>query len=180
MATDQETDNKRTAVEMAVTLSTSLMSASLAIIAIEIGFATFILDKRIIGLWFYVFLCLSFLLFVLSIFFGGKGVDIARKSGHKGNWNLESGKKQFNLQSWSSLAGLFFFFLIIFQGEPAEDAYLRELRTMNAGLSKRDSTFVSQLDIQRDLSQLRAAIDSINANLRRTNHELQRLQGRKQ
>ena len=89
-------ENKKDAVNIGVTLSTQLISASLTMIAVLGAFATFIIDKREVGFLFYVLIGISFLSFIASIFIGGKGIDKARKSGFDGKWNLDDTKQPFN------------------------------------------------------------------------------------
>lgn len=109
-------DIKMEAVNIGVTLSTQLISAALTMIAVLGAFATFIMDKREIGIYYYFIVSLSFLFFVVSIFMGGKGIDISRKNGFEGNWNLIASGGYFNYQAISCFVGLFCFIFSIFIG----------------------------------------------------------------
>lgn len=120
-------ENKKDAVNIGVTLSTQLISASLTMIAVLGAFATFIIDKREVGLLFYVLIGISFLTFITSIFLGGKGIDKARKSGFDGKWNLDDTKKPFNWQALLCGMGLLFFILSIFIGKEKSDTQLDRL-----------------------------------------------------
>lgn len=123
----QEVEYKKEAVNIGVTLSTQLISASLTMIAVLGAFATFIIDKREVGLRFYILIGVSFLAFVVSIISGGKGIDKARKSGFVNNWNLDDTKNYFNLQAGLCGLGLLFFILSIFIGKEKSDTQLDRL-----------------------------------------------------
>lgn len=120
-------ENKKDAVNIGVTLSTQLISASLTMIAVLGAFATFIIDKREVGLLFYVLIGISFLTFAASILLGGKGIDKARKSGFTGQWNLDDTKTCFNWQALLCGFGLLFFILSIFIGKEKSDTQLDRL-----------------------------------------------------
>jgi hypothetical protein len=62
-------EDQRTAVGMTVTLSTQLMAASLAMIAVLGAVATFIADRRQVSAWFYVIFVAAFLSFVNELVF---------------------------------------------------------------------------------------------------------------
>jgi len=120
-------DSKKDAVNIGVTLSTQLISASLTMIAVLGAFATFIIDKREIGSLYYVIIGASFIFFVASIFKGGKGINKARKDGFADNWNLEETKSAFNLQAVFCLLGLLFFISSIFIGKEKNNNELDRL-----------------------------------------------------
>ncbi len=117
-------DSKKEAVNIGITLSTQLISASLTMIAVLGAFATFIIDKREIGLLYYFLIGASFLSFVASIFIGGKGIDIARKDGFEDQWNISGTKSSFNLQSVFCALGLLFFISSIFIGKEKDSEEL--------------------------------------------------------
>lgn len=120
-------ENKKAAVNIGVTLSTQLISASLTMIAVLGAFATFIIDKREVGVLFYVLTGISFLTFIASIIFGGKGIDKARKSGFDGKWRLDDTKQPFNRQALLCGIGLVFFILSIFTGKEKSNTHLDRL-----------------------------------------------------
>jgi hypothetical protein len=72
---DGDTDSLRAAANMRATLSSQLITGSLAILAVEGAFVTFALDKRegIIG--FLLLAALAATLIVLSLLFGALGQD---------------------------------------------------------------------------------------------------------
>jgi hypothetical protein len=155
-------ENKKDAVNIGVTLSTQLISASLTMIAVLGAFATFIIDKREVGLLFYVLIGISFLAFIKSIFWGAKGIDKARKSGFDGKWNLDDTKKSFNWQALSCVMGLLFFILSIFIGKEKSDTQLdRLLKTEN------DICAIQLIDSLRQLEvkQLKEEIKLLNRQL---------------
>jgi len=57
------------------TISTQIITASLAMISLIGAFAVFIIDKREVNWWYYILTGISFLCFVVSIFLGGKGIS---------------------------------------------------------------------------------------------------------
>lgn len=158
----QEDEYKKEAVNIGVTLSTQLISASLTMIAVLGAFATFIIDKREIGLRFYILIGVSFLAFVLSIISGGKGIDRARKSGFMNNWNLDNTKKSFNWQSGLCGIGLLFFILSIFIGKEKSKTQLDQLSK-----TERDIYAIQVNDSIRqvDVKQLKAEIKILSIQL---------------
>lgn len=114
-------DSKKDAVNIGVTLSTQLISASLTMIAVLGAFATFIIDKRDIGFLYYSLIGASFLSFVASIFIGSKGIDKARKDGFDDKWNLTETKSAFNFQALFCALGLLFFISSIFIGKEKDN-----------------------------------------------------------
>ena len=155
-------ENKKDAVSIGVTLSTQLISASLTMIAILGAFATFIIDKREVGLRFYILIGISFLTLVASIFFGGKGIDKARKSGFDGKWNLDDTKKPFNLQALFCGMGLLFFILSIFIGKEKSDTQLDRLSK-----TEKDIYAIQLIDSLRqfEVKQLKEEIKLLNGQL---------------
>ncbi|MBI2969031.1 MAG: hypothetical protein HYY40_14610 [Bacteroidetes bacterium] len=119
-------DSKKDAVNMGVTLSTQLISASLTMIAVLGAFATFIIDKREIDnpILYYILIGFSFVSFVASIICGGKGIDIARKFGYFGKWRLNISKSAFNRQAVFCIIGIALFIGSIFFGKEKKDKKL--------------------------------------------------------
>lgn len=155
-------ENKKDAVNIGVTLSTQLISASLTMIAVLGAFATFIIDKREVGLLFYALIGISFLTFILSIFLGGKGIDKARKSGFDGKWNLDDTKESFNWQALLCGMGLLFFILSIFIGKEKSDTQLDRLSK-----TEKDIYAIQLIDSLRqvEVKQLKEEIKLINGQL---------------
>ncbi len=155
-------ENKKDAVNIGVTLSTQLISASLTMIAVLGAFVTFIIDKRDVGLSFYILIGISFFAFIVSVVCGGKGIDKARKSGFDGNWNLDDTKKSFNLQALLCVLGLLFFILSIFLGKEKTDTQLDRLSK-----TEKDIYSIQIIDSLRqvEVTKLKEEIKQINEQL---------------
>jgi hypothetical protein len=155
-------ENKKDAVNIGVTLSTQLISASLTMIAVLGAFATFIIDKREVGFLFYVLIGISFLSFIASIFIGGKGIDKARKSGFDGKWNLDDTKQPFNWQALLCGMGLLFFILSIFIGKEKSDTQLDRISK-----TEKDIYAIQLIDslLQVEAKQLKEEIKLLNGQL---------------
>ena len=106
--------NKKEAVNIGITLSTQLITASLTMIILIGTFSTFIVDKRDVGLFYYLLTFTAFILFILSLFYGGKGINQARRNGFNGRWQINDTKKYFNKQSSTALFGIIIFIISIF------------------------------------------------------------------
>jgi hypothetical protein len=158
----QQDEYKKEAVNIGVKLSTQLISASLTMIAVLGAFATFIIDKREVGLLFYILIGVSFLAFVGSIISGGNGIDKARKSGFGNNWNLDDTKKSFNWQAGLCGIGLLFFILSIFIGKEKADTQLDRLSKI-----EKDIYAIQVIDSlqQVEVKQLKAEIKILTGQL---------------
>lgn len=119
--------NRKDAVIIGVTLSTQLISASLAMIAIVATFTAFVIDKREVGAGYYALAMGAFLSFILSIVYGGKGIDKARKDGIQEKWNIENTKSLFNRQAQFALLGIILFTLSAFLGTEKADATQKKI-----------------------------------------------------
>lgn len=147
--------DQKDAVNIGVTLSTQIIASSLTMIVVNGAFATFIIDKRDIGLLYYVFIGGAFIAFIISIIFGGKGIDIARKSGFNGSWTLSETKKSFNWQAITAFTGLILFSISVFIGQEKSDDSMEKIYSLNASvlelrqdiidLNKRDSVKTKQI-----------------------------------
>lgn len=162
----QEDEYKKEAVKIGVTLSSQLISASLTMIAVLCAFATFIIDTRKVGLLFYIIIVVSFLAFVLSIIYGGKGIDKARKSGYANNWNLDDTKNSFNCQAVLCGFGLLFFILSIFIGKEKSDTQLDRIFK-----TEKDIYAIQVIDSLRqvEVKQLKAEIELLSRQLQYLN-----------
>jgi amino acid transporter len=151
-------DDKKDAVNIGVTLSSQLITAALAMIAVIGTFGTFIIDKRDVSIGYYLIVSGAFLCFVFSIFFGGKGIDKARKDGFNSNWNLTNTKSYFNLQSITCFIGIVLFAISVFSGKQKADDVKNSL-TIQAvlieKLMKEDSlTKVSLMKLSKSFDSL--------------------------
>jgi len=128
--------DRSAAVAIAVTLSGQLSTAVLAMIAVWGALATYIFDKRSPSGLFYVLYFGVFLIFVLSVYKGGRGVSKTCGAGFHGKWSLEVGKRCFGQQAFFALLGLVLLVIsLLFIGAPKEDtteAAIQELRKQAA------------------------------------------------
>lgn len=100
--------------EMTTSLSSQLISSALAMLALEGAFFTFIVDKRLPNYCFYFSIGFSALLFVSSIYMGGKGINMLRGKLYRQEITDGIGKPCFNRQAILSVLALFFFALNFF------------------------------------------------------------------
>jgi membrane protein implicated in regulation of membrane protease activity len=108
-----DSEDRRTYVDITTNLSSQLISAALAIIAVEGAFVTFVLDKKVPNTYFYFWIVASFILFIFSIFFGGKGIDFLKDKllENPSSINKLTGSKCFNAQALLSSLALVFFII---------------------------------------------------------------------
>ena len=142
-------DDQRAAVAIEGTLSGQVMSASLAMIAIEGALVTFILDKRDVGTAFYVVYLLSFGCFILSIISGGKGIARLSKAGFGGNWSLGTAKDAFNLQALLTLVGsiLFLVSVVFLSGRSKSNSDKEDIRIIKE-MTRRQDDSLRMLDMR--------------------------------
>jgi hypothetical protein len=107
--------------ENSTTISTQLIQAALTMITVMSAVTVYIMENRIVHLGYYIVLFTSFFCFVLSIFFGGKGLTQLEKKRTKCNW--------FNLQAITSFIGIFMFCFSVFMGKSKLDTV--EVKLMN-------------------------------------------------
>lgn len=113
--------DKKDSVNIGVTLSYQIITASLTMIAVIGAFAAFVIDKRDVGFTYYLITGGAYFCFIISIVLGGKGIDKVRKSGFVGTWTIDETKDLFNSQSIIALIGVFLFSISIFAGKEKHD-----------------------------------------------------------
>ncbi|MEZ4783460.1 MAG: hypothetical protein R3F28_05220 [Candidatus Kapaibacterium sp.] len=114
-------EDKRQAAGMAIGVSNQVMAASLAMLAILGAVFIFIMDKRSITPVGLLFVSGSFLLFVVSVFAGAKGVAAVYKRGHNGDWHYRNGDTSFQIQALTAVIGVLLFPIgIALMEKPAE------------------------------------------------------------
>ena len=118
--TDEE--DKKEAALISVELSTQLIAASLAFIAITGGIITFVLSNRQPNWLFYLLYIISLLAFVASMFFGGKGIQFVKKNGESGNWKTKDNETHnwFDYQTKLILLGIVLVLFLPFTGNKVE------------------------------------------------------------
>jgi hypothetical protein len=104
------TEDQRVAGNISITLSSQLMAAALAMLAIEGVVLSLIYDKRESSYWFIVLIILAALCFIGSILVAGKGITIIRNKGYNGTWEFKSSRCYFNWQAILCILGLILFF----------------------------------------------------------------------
>jgi hypothetical protein len=121
MAGQEEREDKRAAANIAASLSSYLMTASLGMIAAQAVIVTFVLEKRQNLLAFSIVSIAGFLVFVLSLYFGGRGIHEVYKDGFRGNWKVETSRGGFDRQSKCSLLGVLLVVASLFLGTPKSE-----------------------------------------------------------
>jgi hypothetical protein len=154
-----ENDDKRAAIAFSVTLSGQLVTAGLAMMAVEGAFVSYALGSRIIGTSFVVAAAIAALMFISSIFMAGKGITAARNAGFQGNWDLAAGKTRFNLQATFLLLGLTSLVVMFLASGPSKQSEIESR--------------VTKLEI--DMKTLRQTVATSNqlSNIQREVHNLQ-------
>lgn len=166
-------EDKQTSVNIGITLSTQLISASLSMIALVGVLFVFILDKKEVGYIFYIFISLSFFSFILSIILGGKGINIVRKEGFDGNWSLSCSKKKFNYQAVFCLLGIIFCIISIFKTNDKPNNLLIELREtknlIKEGIDSERSLQIKYDTLKKEIEEIKVEIRQFE-NSRTTNN----------
>jgi len=157
--------DKKDAVNIGVTLSTQIITASLTMIAVIGAFAAFVIDKRDVGLTYYLITGGAFFCFIISIVLGGKGIDKARKSGFAGTWTIDETKDFFNRQSIIALLGVILFSISIFVGKEKPDELKSKIdnqeKTINELTSKDELKTKEIRKLTEDIYKLTKQIDEM-------------------
>ncbi|MBE9584954.1 hypothetical protein IM792_10885 [Mucilaginibacter sp. JRF] len=151
-------DDKREAVNIGINLSGQLITAALAMIAVIGTFGVFILDKRDVSFWYYLIFGGALFAFVASIYFGGKGIDKARKDGFAGTWDILNTKTHFNRQAACCFIGIFLFILSVFSGTEKPDDLQKEISKVKDAVTRLQLN--DSLNKQK-VSSLEKRIDSL-------------------
>jgi hypothetical protein len=125
-------EDRKAAVSMWVTLSSQVITATLAVLAVEGAFVTYVVDKRLPGAAFYAVITLSALSLIFSILSGGVGISKLTVAGSNGRWELREGSSHFGMQSLMCLIGvsLFFCAIFLFSGGTKEEAQAKEVKVL--------------------------------------------------
>jgi hypothetical protein len=166
------TDDARTATGLAVSLSGYVAAAALAVLAVQAGIATFVMDSREGLTWFYVFVAAAVGCLVLAIILGGRGSWSLIKNGYEGRWTINPSGGVFNWQAVLTLAGLVFVVLSSFAGTPKKDepgvadrltpqllAQTRELRRESTDLAAANARLQGQVNrLEAEVARIRARV----------------------
>ncbi|MCH7401694.1 hypothetical protein ACFOUP_14695 [Belliella kenyensis] len=142
-------------------ISTQLITASLTMITVVSVFAVFIIDKREVGILYYIITGFSFFSFVLSIICGGIGLS---------SENAESQyNKYFNYQTRTALLGIVLFCTSIFLGNDKENATEQTLKNQEKTiieLQLKDGLQSKEIDdLKSNIERLSKQLESTNSRL---------------
>lgn len=163
-------EDKRAAVAVLTNLSGFIISASLAMLAIEGALFAFVLGNRDVSSGYYWASIAAFLFFVLSIVFGGWGTTKTAEKLAAGTWTVSVGSSDFNLQALFSFLGLLAFIgSALLSGSPKaadSQSHLTELviRT-NTLQTSVESLTVSNKKLTADLVALSHDLSKIQNDL---------------
>lgn len=140
------------------TISTQVISASLTMITVIGAFAVFIIEKREIGFWYYLTAGLAFFCFVISIFFGGKGL-----SGKGAN---KTPNPYFNWQASTAFLGIILFCVSVFLGKEKPDDLEKKVNEQDKiiiELKTKDEFRAKEIQrLSDELNKLTKQIDEMN------------------
>ena len=156
-------EDKKSAVQISITLSSLIMQAALAILSIEAAYVAYALTNRETSIWFGLSAIITAICFVVSIFKAGKAITQCRNDGFKGNWDISSGKDLFNQQAVYCLIGLIFlFFTFLLSGNPKET-------DLNSKFSNLENNYT---EITNNLNNLKIDQKNINNSLKEIKREI--------
>jgi hypothetical protein len=110
-------EDKRAASSLATTLSGFVITAALAVLGAQAVVATFVIDRRDHLGSFYGVSAAAAAALVLSIIFGGLGIDEIIAAGAGGNWKHRTTGGKFNIQSILALVGAILVMASAFLGD---------------------------------------------------------------
>jgi len=149
-------ESQKTAVSMWSGLSSQLITAALAVIAVEGALITFVLDKYVSAHWVWIPTFISVALLISSVWMGGKGINAMATKGSDGDWNIDHGAWDFQLQALMCLLGLIFFGMALLSlpllATKKEDAVEKNLIDIKQIL-------VNQQQMQTQINSLEMKID---------------------
>lgn len=94
-----ESEDRRTAAKMQVTLSTFVLTAGLSIIAAEAALAAFYLDNHPAARWANGSLLIAALFVIIGFIAGGRGINALSEQGYHGSWDIVAVAGCFNCQA---------------------------------------------------------------------------------
>lgn len=142
-------EDARAASSLVTTLSGFVITAALAVLGAQAVVATFVIDRREHLTAFYAVSAVGAAALVLSIIFGGLGIDEIVVAGASGNWKYRTNGGKFNIQSILALVGAILVMASAFLGDTKKTPAKGTGGTMTASIG------VSPVD------SLRAALDSL-------------------
>lgn len=159
MRNPEDKEDKKAAIQLWTTVSTQLITATLAMMAVQGAFITFFFDKRHPSTLFYVISPLTLLLFISSIAMAAKGIGALAQSGYSGEWKKDDAISKFRLQTVLCLVGILFFFTSLFFSGPTResetDKQVKELQQQVETLKQNESANKESLEqLRQDYSDL--------------------------
>lgn len=149
-------EDLRAAANMTVTLSTQLMTASLALLAVEGAIFTFANDKRTPGGGFTISVGLCFLFLMASLYMGGRGINKVRKAVAAEDWSINKVRDEFAWQAVLGFLGLMCLILSLFlTGKPKEENMQQDLTNMKTMIEKQQQVVNG---LEKQLGELRDQI----------------------
>jgi hypothetical protein len=160
---DSFRDNKKTAASMWVTLSSQIIAATLAMLAVQGAFTTFVLDKRSPPRPFYLFAVLTGICFITSIINGGVGISRITKAGFLGDWNIKVGRGNFQRQTVFCLIGMVFFFIsLISSGPTKEELQQQEVKQLKEQIRAIEVLEKRQTSVEQEINDLKSEIQRLS------------------
>jgi outer membrane murein-binding lipoprotein Lpp len=156
-------EDKRCAVGFSITLSSQLIAAGLAMLAVEGAYVSYALGARATTRAFVPLSLVAGLAFIVSIFVAGKAITQARNAGFDGGWTLEAGRSMFNWQATLLLVAL-----VALAG-----SFLASGRSREVGLEAKVDTL--RADIQRLEDQLTKLPDEHQRSRQQLEQQIQAL-----
>ena len=111
-------EDTRAAASLVASLSSYVITATLAVLGAEAVIVTFVFDKRTDLTGFYVFSGIAVVSLVASIVLGCAGVYEIASRGRTGEWVIKTRRGKFNAQAVLALVGLIAVVISAFLGTP--------------------------------------------------------------
>jgi|GEM_PF-1374417 len=159
------TTDKQEAAKIVVGLSTQLITAALAFIALNGGIITFVLTNNEPTIWFYILFVGTLASFVFSIFFGGKGIDFVKKTVIEGKWDTKDDKKNwFDWQTKAIILGIILSIFLPFTGKKANKTELNIQKVVDL-IEKTTKLNANLYDLQKKDSLNQAIIFELQSKI---------------
>ena len=118
MTEPQGQEDRRSAANLAVTLSGLVVTAALAVLGAQAVVVTFVIDRRDDLLGFYAVSVCGMVALVASIVLGGRGIWEIVSGGFDGAWRVTTQHGKFNFQAILALVGAILVATSAFLGDP--------------------------------------------------------------
>lgn len=163
-------EDQRAAAGILCNLSGFVITASLAMLAIEGALIAFVLGNRIAGWLYFVTSILAFLGFVVSIVLGGWGITKTVEMLANGTWKPSVASGLFNAQAGFAFLGLLFFLVsALLSGKPKETEIQGVLTTLSTKMQTLES---DAEDAKKSDSKRSQQVETVSQNLERLERAL--------